>query len=127
MVLYLLTGTKGSWDLFSKYNVGIYDSLEKAEAEKQRIIEELTAIKNKYTPEQAKQYQKDIDDIFCLDEEELPEHLKEFFNSEEELPPHLQEFESWLYRWKFEEINLEDFHIEEIEVNKCYFNYDKAN
>lgn len=114
MVLYLLTGTKGSWDSFSKYNVGIYDSLEKAKEEKQKLIAELTAIKNKYTPEQVKQYEKDIDDIFCLD-------------SEEDFPPHLQEYQNWIFRWKFEEINLENFHIEEIEVNKCYFNYDKAN
>lgn len=117
MKLYLLHGTKGSWDSFEKFNIGIYNSHEKAEEEKQKLIKELTILSNKYTPEEAEKYEDEIEEIFYgSSSSEEDDQIK--------LPDYLEEFRNWEFRFKFEEYNLKDFKITEMEINQSYFKHD---
>ena len=120
MKLYLLQGTKGSWDSFDKFNVGIYESYEKAEEEKQKIIEELTILSNKYSAKEVEKYDDEIDDLYDSVDVDKDVEIK--------LPDYLEEFRDWQYKYKFEEFNIKDFEIKEMKVNKNYFNiYGKAD
>ena len=114
MKLYLLKGTKGSWDSFEQFNVGIFSSIEEAEKEKKKLIQELTVLKAKYTSAQIEQYEDEIDDIYynsnvADDDDSI------------KLPDYLEEFRNWEYRFRFEGFNLDGFKIDEMELNKSYF------
>lgn len=108
MILYLLQGSKGSYDSYHTFDVGIYDSRELAQKEQDRIIAEINLECNKYTPEQKIQFEKEIREIIFRDRLDV-----------KPLPAHLQEYSEWNFRYTFDQFN--DFTITEIELNKTSF------
>jgi len=114
MKLYLLKGTKGSWDSYYPFNVGIYSTLEEAEKEKEKLIQELTILSEKYTRQQKEKYEEELEDLYydsngADDDDDIT------------LPDYLKEYQNWCFRWEFEEYNLNEFQIIEMELNKSYF------
>lgn len=109
--LFILTGTKGSWDCYHKFIVGIYDSLELAEQEKKKIIEELILISKKYTYEEINNLERKWRAaIMALPDEEDDENVK--YTAE------VEEFVKWPFRYKNSSYNLDEFEITEYQLNQ---------
>lgn len=109
--LFVLTGTKGSWDAHVRFIVGVYDSLELAEQEKTKILEELTLISQKYTYEEADKLEREYMAAMMASPPEQDD--EDVVHS-----PEVTEFTKWPFRHEFYSYNLDEFEITEYSLNQ---------
>lgn len=106
--MYILSGSKGTWDSYYSFIVGVFDSIELAQAEKKRIIEELELLSKKYSKEEIVRLKKIIRDRMNLDELE---------DDDLEEPEEIKEFKEWPFQSSMDCINMESFQITEYQLN----------
>lgn len=109
--LFVLIGTKGSWDAHVRFIVGIYDSLELAEQEKTKILEELTLISQKYTYEEADKLEREYMAAMMASPPEQDD--EDVIHS-----PEVTEFTKWPFRHECYSYNLDEFEITEYSLNQ---------
>ena len=109
--LFILTGTKGSWDYYDKFIVGIYDSLELAEQEKKKILDELTLLSEKYTFEQSDKLEREYMAAMMASPPEQDD--EDVVHS-----PEVIEFTKWPFRHECYSYNLDEFEITEYPLNQ---------
>lgn len=102
--LYILTGSKGTWDDYIRVNIGVYDSEELAKEAGERFLEKrksmLDAVRKNcpITPEQLK-------------------IVEETFETDNLTESEASQYYSWLdFKYALEEINNEYF-VETLELN----------
>jgi hypothetical protein len=111
--IWIVEGSRGEWDDWTWFIVGIYDNKQVANDELNRIVNELTDLQNKYSK----------DETLRLDLE-----LSKYFKSEEYLKTEtltneLNEFYDWKYGADPMNYNIENFTINEYDINKRIYNF----
>lgn len=108
--VYLLTITKGQWDSHHEIKLGVFDSIELAEEAKEKTLNELVSLLNKYTQDQIQEFESALllsyEEAFYMDADEEIEYSEE-----------LIEYLEWPFRRKMDRFNIKDLKIEEYEIN----------
>lgn len=107
MNVYILEGSSGSWDSYYKFLIGVYDSSELAKEAKERIIGMVKMELSRYSEEEKNR-------LDALEDE--------FYENDLPLSEEVQKFVDWRNS-DFYDINLYDFKIKEIELNKTNLNF----
>lgn len=108
--IFIIKGSKGTWDCHFEFTVGVFNSKELAEIELQKIVEELNLLSQKYTPEQAAELE-----IRCKSE------LTASSMGEGTLSKEIEEYYNWPFRDSMDSFNIDDFYIMEYPLNQRDF------
>jgi hypothetical protein len=102
MKLYLVTGSKGSWDDFSWFIIGVYADPQKADEAKRRFVDHIQMLLQANPCPVSEEDQKKIDSDSDLDGE-----IEDAYDN---------------WRWgtvrDLIEYNMDSFRVEEIEANQ---------
>jgi len=112
--VWIVEGSRGSWDDWNWFIVGIYTSKEDAEAEKVKFINEITIFQGKYTLEEQELMGKKLDEYFDSDE----------YKETQKLTDELDEYYNWKYGLEPMDYNIQNFTINEYELNKRIFKFE---
>lgn len=118
--IFVLYGSKGSWDSHYTFTVGVFDTIELAEQEKAKFIEELTILSKKYTPEQAKALEEEYRNTLCLIHEDEEGNTDEYYSDE------VLEYLPWQFRHKLDSFNFDEIKIVEYPLNQIHFKINEA-
>ncbi len=123
MKIYLLRGSKGSWDCYYSFIIGVFSTFELACVEKDQLIKDLNYIFIKdYTAEEIKnldyvENNKLIKSLINLDKYFPEEGYLTVEQNYENISNRIKHYNSF----KGDQFNLEEFTIKELEIDKNLF------
>ena len=112
--VWIVEGSRGSWDDWNWFIVGIYTNKEDAEAEKDKIVNEINISMGKYTNEDQEFLCKKLDEYFDSDE----------YKETQKLTDELDEYYNWKYGLKPMDYNIQNFTVNEYDLNKRVFKFE---